>query len=82
MPDVIQHLNQLGHLGGREYAQRPLRIHVREGRLEQTGTIHHAVLGQLLNDQVDELDLIGRGGGATHQFAEGLHGSFTVQANQ
>ena len=51
------HLNQLPHARQFEHLLRSARSNVRErAHVEQAG-IHRALLGQVLDDQVDELDL-------------------------
>src|SRR6266581_2720221 len=42
----------------RQHALRPSRAHVGERRLVEPVRVHHAVLGQVVDDQVHELHLI------------------------
>jgi hypothetical protein len=53
LPQLIADLRRLNSFIG------PVRRHVDEGRLVEQGGVHHAVLGQMVDDQVHELDLVG-----------------------
>ena len=58
-PDAQQRGDQLIDLGRSEETVGATRRDVREGRLVQQSRGHNAVFGQVIDDQIDELDLVG-----------------------
>jgi hypothetical protein len=55
LPNLIQHPHHLRHSGWQKQRLRPLLADVGKRRLIKPCRIHHPVLGQVLNNQVDEL---------------------------
>ena len=52
------------------------------GRLEEAGRLHDAVLGEFVDDEVDESDLVGGEPGAVEVVLEGLDGGGAVEADE
>ena len=78
LPNLVQHLNHLRHPDREKQCLRPLLADVRERRLVKPGRVHHAVFRQVLHDEVNELQLAGRGGRADDELAERLACRFPV----
>src|SRR6478736_3632393 len=70
------------HLLGGEEVIRAAGRQVRERRLVEEGRPHHAVLGQVVHDQIDELDLVRGESLAVKKFGEGFLRRTAVKANQ
>src|SRR5574340_1453930 len=82
LPYLSQHLHHLIHLRRREHTFRPLRIDVGKRRFIQSLRLHHPVLGQVIDDKVDELTLVSCHRRTRDELAECLLCSFMVQPDQ
>src|SRR5574337_746507 len=57
-PNRLKNLHQLAHIGRPEQAIRYMRCEIGEWRLIEPRRLQHAALGQVIENQIDELDLV------------------------
>src|SRR5215469_8427990 len=80
--NLLQNCNQLGHLFWIEDSVHPPRAVVRERRLVELPHLHPAALGQVIDDEMDELNLIGIQHLSRNESGEGSLGSLSVKSDQ